>query len=260
MGAQPPVTESSPKDRYDPAFFEDLRQGAFESAREIVPYLITLLQPTSVLDVGCGVGAWLAVFMEHNIEDILGVDGNYLRREQLVIPPAKFVAADLSHTIDLRRRFDLVITLEVAEHLPATSSATFVDALTAHGTAIFFSAAVPGQGGTHHVNEQWPEYWKGLFEARNFVLIDCLRYRFWDNVKVAACYRQNMMLYVDRNRLTADPNLRCEYERRNGSPLSLVHPEVFAAALRRPLGLRKLVHAVPRAVSESVRARAARVW
>lgn len=244
---------------YDASFYEDQKGGSFSTAREVIPVLISLVQPRSVLDVGCGVGSWLAAFMEHKIDDVAGVDGDYVDRDQMMIPASRFMGVDLRSKIDLKRQFDLVMSLEVAEHLPTSCSESFVETLTTHGKVVLFSAAIPGQGGTNHINEQWPAYWQSLFEARGYVLVDCLRDRFWDNRKVGACYRQNMMLYVERSRLSADPELVREFERAKNLPLSVVHPEVFSAVLSRPPSLRELLRALPHALSESIRLRAKRI-
>ena len=64
--------------------------GAYRSAKEVVPHVLELLKPESVVDVGCGVGSWLAVFREHGIDDFLGVDGAYVDLDLLQIPPESF--------------------------------------------------------------------------------------------------------------------------------------------------------------------------
>jgi alpha-amylase/alpha-mannosidase (GH57 family) len=86
----------------------------------------------------------------------------------------------------------------VAEHLPAHKAETFVDNLTAHGDVILFSAAVPHQGGEHHVNEQPPEYWRKLFAAEGYEVFDWLRPRLADRREVKAWYRFNSFIYADK--------------------------------------------------------------
>lgn len=175
-----------------------------------------------------------------------------------MILASQFVAADLAHGVELGRQFDLVISLEVAEHLPPSSSESFVETLTTHGKVVLFSAAVPGQGGVNHINEQWPAYWKRLFEAREFLLVDCLRDRFWNNQEISPCYRQNIMLYVDRTRLAGDPKMLQEYDRGKDRPLAVVHPALLEEVLKRTPGLRELARGLPYAVSQTIRIRARR--
>lgn len=115
--------------------------------------------------------------------------------------PARFVAADLTQPIRLGRRFDLVQSLEVAEHLPADTAATFVETLVSHGAVILFSAAAPGQGGEHHVNEQPLEYWRALFRRCGFQAVDAVRPRLAGNSRVAPWYRYNSLVYVEQSQL-----------------------------------------------------------
>src|ERR1700738_5666163 len=139
---------------YSAAFFENQMNASYISAKTVMPHVISLCQPRSIADFGCGVGSWLRSCRECGITDITGVDGQYVEEQLLMIPQDNFVKADLTRPIDLHRRFDLVLSLEVAEHLPSDTASTFVDTLTRHAPIILFSAAVPSQGGVHHVNEQ----------------------------------------------------------------------------------------------------------
>ena len=145
--------------QYTDEFYQSLREGTCRSARAIVPIVLEFMRPRSVIDVGCGIGIWLSVFEEYGVSDILGVDGDYVNRELLEISAERFMECNLTEPLHINRQFDLVVPLEVAEHLPIESAGTFIDSLTRLGHAILFSAAVPFQGGTHHVNEQWPDYW-----------------------------------------------------------------------------------------------------
>jgi 2-polyprenyl-3-methyl-5-hydroxy-6-metoxy-1,4-benzoquinol methylase len=101
---------------YDGTFFERLAHGARPSAAAVIPLVIRLASPASVLDVGCGVGSWLAEWISAGVPDVLGLDGDYVDRAALEIPAANFRSAELSHPFSLGRRFDLVQSLEVAEH------------------------------------------------------------------------------------------------------------------------------------------------
>lgn len=212
---------------YDERFFEELREGARRSARVIVPILVDRLRPRSVVDVGCGLGTWLAVFRENGIADVVGIDGDYVDRARLEIPPENFVPHDLERVVRLGRRFDLAISLEVAEHLPAESAATFIDSLTSLSPFVVFSAAIPFQGGTNHVNEQWPDYWAALFEARGFAPVDCIRREVWSNDDVEWWYAQNILLFVEEARLGASPGRGIPFQRTPRTQLALVHPRQY---------------------------------
>lgn len=83
----------------------------------------------SVVDVGCGWGEWLWAARELGAERILGIDGDYIPRRNLMI--RDFVPLDLSQPFSLADRFDLALSMEVAEHLPESSADQFVASLTA---------------------------------------------------------------------------------------------------------------------------------
>lgn len=181
---------------YSSDFYTYNRRVAMASARIVIPPVAAALGPASVLDVGCGAGAWCRVWKENGAEVVLGTDGSYVDRAQLLVDPDSFVAADLAQPFDLGRRFDLVMSLEVAEHVHEIHADTFVDNLTRHGDVVLFSAAVPGQGGEFHVNEQPLEYWRSKFLARGYQCFDPFRPMFRDNGAVAPWYRFNTLLYV----------------------------------------------------------------
>jgi SAM-dependent methyltransferase len=152
-----------------------------------------------VLDVGCGRGVWLAIWLKHGAKDVQGVDGPYVDQSRLHIPTSQFLARDLAYPLKLERQFDLVQSLEVAEHLPEQAAEQFVDSLVRHGRLILFSAATPGQGGENHVNEQPWEYWRAKFAARDFELFDFLRPRLRSNRAVYLWYRHNVFVYAHRS-------------------------------------------------------------
>jgi|SRR5882724_8561931 len=150
--------------------------------------------PTSLLDVGCGVGTWLKAAADRGVIDIFGIDGINIPREKLLIPPENFACYDLTVPVDLGRRFEKAICLEVGEHLNDAASRVLIGTLTRHSDAVIFSAACPGQPGQHHVNCQWPDYWQQLFNAAGFVCEDTLRATLWDDPQIEYWYKQNIFV------------------------------------------------------------------
>lgn len=150
--------------------------------------------PNSLLDVGCGRGTWLRAALELGVQDIIGLDGIPIPEGDLLFPNQFFRVQDLCEAWDLKRRFDSALCLEVAEHLPAEAAAGLVLCLVKHSDFIFFSAAAPGQGGQHHVNCQWPEYWQEMFNRQGYACDDAVRWMIWDNENIEPWYRQNIFV------------------------------------------------------------------
>jgi hypothetical protein len=147
----------------------------------------------------------------------------------LSLPADRFLACDLTSSFvrQIGRRFDLVVCLEVAEHLPAEHAERFAASLTELGDTILFSAAVPGQGGRNHINERWPSWWARLFARAGFEMIDVLRARFWHDERVSVWYRQNMFLYTRR------PDVAARARGVETFPVDIVHPELWAHLCRK---------------------------
>jgi SAM-dependent methyltransferase len=216
---------------YDPRFYRALDATAEPSATAVVPLVLKWLSCRSVVDLGCGDGGWLAAFIEAGVCDVLGLDGPWVKREFLKITPDRFMGVDLSAPLRLNRRFDLALSVEVAEHLPAACAETFVDNLVTLSPVVLFSAAVPGQGGVHHVNEQWPDYWAEIFKKRGYRALDLLRPLIWSDASVAWWYRQNLLLFATERAITDNDALAAIADSPSG-PLALVHPELLSITLR----------------------------
>jgi SAM-dependent methyltransferase len=230
---------------YTAKFYRELT-ATRESAAEILPIIFEVLKPSNIIDIGCGSGHWLAAAAELGVTDFLGVDGDWVKKSQLVIPAGKFVAHDLSTPLKLDRRFDLALSLEVAEHLPGPAAGTFVQNLCRTADVVVFSAAIPGQGGRHHVNEQWPGYWADLFQGCGYQCYDVLRPRIWNNPRIVWYYAQNCMIF-SRARV---PSLGLP-----GRPLALIHPTLWSAQVARMQSPGKLLENLPKAILSRLRPR-----
>ena len=216
---------------YTNAFYRDHRETSLRSARVIVPVVRRLMEPRSAVDVGCGIGAWLSVFREHGITDVQGLDGDWVDRTQLLIPADRFAAVDLRRPIHLDREFDLAVSFEVAEHLPADCAPVFVESLTRLAPVVLFSAAIPFQGGVGHVNEQWPEYWAEHFARHGYTAVDAIRKAVWQHPDVEWYYAQNALVFARREGIERWPALGAELERTVSGQLALVHPRTYLKAL-----------------------------
>ena len=181
---------------YNEHFFNYVNVGATRSAQSILPLLRDFLEIDSVLDVGCGQGAWLNVWNQLGLKRCRGIDGHYVDTDELLIPREFFVQRNLERPFDIHETFDLVQCLEVAEHLPSSSAEVLVSSLVKHGEIVMFSAATKGQGGHHHINEQSYGYWRKLFKLHNYLPLDLLRPLIRDNKRIEPWYRYNILIYV----------------------------------------------------------------
>ena len=235
---------------YNGDFFAAGASGAEQNVAAVLPLVVAELGalPATVIDVGCGAGAWVREFLKAGI-DAAGWDGSWAE-PHLMIPRERFTARDLTETWPRDRRFDMAVTIEVAEHLPPTRGPGFVSDLCAISDAVLFSASVPRQRGTHHVNLRWQPYWVDLFTQEGYGVIDCIRPAVWDRAPpVGWPLAQQCFLFV-RGR-----------EPRVAMPLNVVHPDSWLAATEPSLpSLRGIAHDMPGAVTRSVHRHARRLW
>lgn len=203
------------------------------SAERIVSVLLDIfLDISSVLDIGCGTGTFLSIFEQRGINDVLGVEGPWVKDEYLEINGAKLIRVNLVKQFPvINRKFDIALCLEVGEHLPETFSRSLVDFLCEKSDLVLFSAAIPHQGGEGHINEQWQSYWVELFMINGFELNDCIRPIIWDDNEIMYWYRQNMLIF-EKRRGGDNSTLR------NMSHLiNLVHPQSYLKKISKPTSL-----------------------
>jgi SAM-dependent methyltransferase len=217
-----------PNPNYSARFYQSIYTDSAVSAQAVAPLIVRLFAPQTLVDVGCGTGTWTQALKHAGVPEALGIDGREVNADQLVIAPSEFQRHDLTQPLRLNRRFDLALSLEVGEHLPPERAPGFVADLCRLSDAVVFSAAVPGQGGTHHVNEQWPSYWITLFNGCGYAVVDCLRPQLWNNAAVAWWYRQNMFVFVKGDPLAKHGAL-VELSQQP-FPSDVVHPQAYVTA------------------------------
>jgi SAM-dependent methyltransferase len=226
--ADPTATAPALRETYDRAYYAGQVQGSLRSAAMLVPRILSLFPGTaSVVDFGCGTGAWLHQFKVAGIGRVLGLDGGAPDDGMLLLSRGEFRGVDLAGPIRLEERFDLAMSLEVAEHLPPSAAPTFVASIAAAADAVVFGAALPGQGGTWHVNERWPSYWAALFDAEGFEAFDLLRRHAWHDRRLAWWYSQNTLVFARRSRADLIAHLRRVEAEGPPPQLDMVHPDCF---------------------------------
>ena len=226
---------------YDKDFFDYLNTGSLRSAKVIVPILKEYLDSESVLDVGCGQGAWLSVWKKEGVIDVYGVDGDYVDAGNLLINNNEFMPIDLKNDFNLDRKFNLVMSLEVAEHIPEQQATIFINNLVRHGDAILFSAATKGQGGDHHVNEQDYDYWRQIFSQHGYYPFDFIRHDLKKLKNIEPWYRYNILLYVSKSKFDDLSSLVIESRVHDNEKINDVSPYYYqirkAIVALLPMGL-----------------------
>lgn len=223
--------DTSGETHYDDTFYDQQMAGSLASARVVLRTLFDELGPIrSVIDVGCGVAPWLRTAQDFGVSSGLGLDGDYVDRSRLLVEPGCFRPCDLEtenlrDAISDKASFDLAMCMEVAEHLSPQRAASFVSELCSLSDLVLFSAAVPDQGGTNHINEQWPGYWSTLFAAAGFECFDFLRPRLWDQDGCEWWYLQNVLVFARRS--SGPFAALTPIASTTKTPMSLVHPRNF---------------------------------
>ena len=211
---------------YPADFYADRRQHTLHAARRILKALPDGLARDRIADIGCGTGTFLAAGLELGAREVFGMEGEWVTPSMLDDPRIMFEPVDLEQAFN-GPQVDLVLSLEVAEHLSPARAGSFVHDLVAMAPAVLFSAAIPGQGGVGHVNEQWQSYWAGLFAAKGYRAHDVVRPRIWTDEAVPAWYRQNVVLY-----LRPDIGDGLDLSPTEPALLDTVHPAFWARANR----------------------------
>jgi len=226
---------------YDAGFYDAQEAGSRGSAAAVVPIIVDVLKPDSVLDVGCGVGPWLAEFAAAGLPVCHGIDGPWVDKTRFSLGPDNLTSFDFnSETAPFRPplpqgRFDLVLTLEFLEHVRPEAAPALVEFLTSRSDTVVFSAAIPGQGGTNHVNEQWIDYWAALFGRQGFVPFDFLRPLIWNDERIDAWYRQNLIgFFKDAAPANVVALAEATLRQQLNNPPRLVHPGILDIARTSP--------------------------
>jgi hypothetical protein len=235
---------------YSRWFYRSRRQWVLAAADSLLPLLVGLLRPKTMVDVGCGTGLWVSAAVGLGV-DATGLDGPWVRRQDLEMEASRFHVADLSGDWAAPRPADMALSLEVAEHLPPQVARRFVQLLTQTAPVVVFSAAIPGQGGQGHQNEQWPSYWISLFEESDYQVFDVLRPRIWKDARIPYWYRQNLLIFASKSHVETCNSLREKQREGDFGGMDLVHPEHSQRALQYP-GVRALIRAFPLALLRTV--------
>jgi hypothetical protein len=254
---QPTLAGGHAPGPYDRSFFADITEWSLPSARIIAPLVQKLIRATSVIDVGCAECAWLKAFQESGATTLKGIDGPWVDQSRLFIDVHDFEVLDFDRSeLSIKDRYDLAICLEFAEHVSPRKAPTLIRSLTDAAPVVLFSAAVPGQGGTNHINEQWPAYWSALFAKLGFQRLDPIRRHIWLDRRIGWWYRQNILLFASSSVIQASQELRAEAALTEKQDLELVNRDLLGNLTTLP----GLLKALPSAAWRSFRRRLNSGW
>lgn len=214
---------------YNENYYKRHQDGSYQSALQILKYLKSFIDFKSVIDFGCGMGTWCKALGELKISDFLGIDQHTYDVSYMIISKEKYLQYDLRKPLTLSKKTDIVISVEVAEHIEPEYSSIFISNLCSHSDIVLFSAALPGQGGTNHVNEQLCSYWVNLFAQKGFALLDCIRPYVWNNETVEIWYRNNTLLFIADciYDSIASKIVTCPF------PVDIIHPGMLERILKK---------------------------
>lgn len=199
--------------------------GSSAAAEVLVPMLIDRIGPASVVDIGCGVGSFVRAFRRAGLNDVVGVDAAEFDRDLLVMEPDRLLVADLSLALDLGRRFDLALCLEVGGYL--ADHDLLVASLIRHAPVVAFSSAVPGQDLRHQPYGAYLSVWAERFAADGYDLFDPFRAELWHDSRLPFWFRQNLVVFVQRDHLSANPHLTETLGASTAKLLDAIHPELY---------------------------------
>jgi len=210
---------------YNENFYSHNIEKMSKSAAIVLGLLYEYYKPQTVIDIGCGQGAWLVAAEYLGAKTLYGIDGEWVRKEELLSKNINFKAVNFDEAMPkLKERYDLCISLEVAEHISEVNAKNFINLLCETSDTVLFSAAIKYQGGTNHVNEQWQSYWIDLFKSNGYECFDLFRKTLWNNNSVAYWYRQNTLFFSKSNNSFLDLKSLRSMER---PVLDIVHPIIY---------------------------------
>lgn len=221
------------KNLYNKKFYESNRQTTLLGSKIILKLVFDKLkkQPKNIIDIGCGTGEWLNSAFELGVKDLSGLDGPWVESKSLINKEIKLKKIDLN--IDFlqykSKKFDFLICSEVLEHLDPKNNFKIIKKLCELSDVILFSAAIPGQRGTKHINCQWQSYWIKIFQLYNFKMHDIIRPSIWTNDDVEFWLKQNIFLFTSQNyKLNHDLDLDNNYA-------DIIHPDFLKIGVKRSL-------------------------
>jgi SAM-dependent methyltransferase len=133
----------------------------------IADKIVSGIRPRSMLDAGCAMGFLVECLRDRGVE-AFGVDlSDYaIAQVRADLQPHCWVGSVFE---PFPRRYDLIVCIEVLEHLRQPESEQAIANFCQHADDILFSSTPLDYKETTHFNVQPPEYWAEQFAQHGFV-------------------------------------------------------------------------------------------
>lgn len=210
---------------YSHKYFDKHKMAARKSARHVVPFVMSVIRPISIADIGCGSGQWTKEFISNGVKRAYAFDAFASPCWGVADNSVDFQKIDLEDCVADFPDVELVCWLEVAEHLSKSSCNRILSYIVERTDAILFSCAVPGQGGTGHISERRLSDWVSDFKEFGFCCQDILRPRFWNDENISWWYRQNAVIFAKENSVASNAIRSFRLPTFRG--MDLIHPDLF---------------------------------
>lgn len=132
----------------------------------IADRIVADIRPARVLDAGCAMGFLVECLRARGV-DAYGIDISTYAIEQAHEPARSFCRVG-SIADDLGGDYDVIVSIEVAEHMPQHEAERAIANFCAHTTDVLFSSSPVDCREPTHVNVHPPEYWAEQFARHGF--------------------------------------------------------------------------------------------
>ncbi len=172
---------------YNKDFFLSNQKEGLKIAEWFISLLQDIFEFQSLIDLGCATGHYLFYALKEGVSDVLGVEGSPAAFSNLLVDKKYIIQHDLRKPLNLNRKYDIALSIEVAEHIDKKYSDVYLKSMCDCSDLIIFTAATPNQGGKCHVNEQPHKWWIEKFKKHSFrfdkKMTDLLRRKIKENAE-----------------------------------------------------------------------------
>jgi hypothetical protein len=132
----------------------------------IADRIVADIHPATVLDAGCAIGLLVEVLRDRGV-DACGIDLSSYAISQ-VDARVRDRCRHASIVDDFDRRYDLIVSIEVLEHIPARDAEAAIANFCRHTDDVLFSSSPLDYREPTHVNVHPPEHWAAEFARHGF--------------------------------------------------------------------------------------------